>query len=95
MAQWLSLARSASGAGFAGLDPRSSPTLLVSHVVATMHIIKWRRTGTDSSLGRMFHKKKRGRLATDVSSGVIFFRKKHKTNSKKETVAVAHTEELE
>ena len=60
-----------------GSDLGHAPTyILASRAVAASHI-KWRKMGTDVSLGPIFlRKKKIGGLA-DVSTGLIFVTKKN------------------
>ena len=66
--------------GFTGLDPGRGPThSSSSHALVTSHIeeLEWPTTRIyNCILGLWGEKKKKGRLATDVSSGPIFLNKK-------------------
>ena len=75
-----------SDPGFAGLDPGHRPTRhSSSHAEVASHIEELEGSTTwiyNYVLGALGRKKKRGRLATDVSSGPIFLNNNNKTVGK-------------
>ena len=75
---------SASGLGFAGLDPRRGPThCSSSQAVAAAHIQKTEEEWHRCQLSVHLPQAKRGRLAIDLSSGPIFLTKKDNNKKRK------------